>query len=52
MPAKEAAPKEVRAARKREAKQTPQMNPTTQIWHGKELLITKAFWETTLSKDF
>jgi hypothetical protein len=45
-------PKEVRAARKREVRQTPQRKPTTQIWQGKELPICRAFCETTLSKYF
>ena len=45
-------PKEVRAAMNREVRHTPQRNPTTQIWQGNEFPICKAFWETTLSKDF
>lgn len=45
-------PKEVKAAKKREVKQTPDRNPTTQIWHENELPICSALWETTLSIDF
>lgn len=44
-------PKEVRAAKINEAMQTPQRNPTTQIWNGNELPIFMALWETTLSID-
>lgn len=44
--------KEVKAAINKEVRQTPQRNPTTQIWHGNELPICKAFCETTLSIDF
>lgn len=45
-------PSDVRAARNREVRQTPQRKPTTQIWHENELPICKAFCETTLSRDF
>lgn len=45
-------PKEVKAARNREVKQTPERNPTTQIWQENELPICSALWETTLSIDF
>lgn len=45
-------PKEVRAARNKEVRQTPQRNPTTQIWHGNELPICRALCDTTLSRDF
>ena len=45
-------PKEVRTARNREVRQTPQRKPTTQIWQEMELPICKAFCETTLSKYF
>jgi hypothetical protein len=43
-------PKEVRVAKIKEAIHNPQRNPITHIWHGNELLICKAFWETTLSR--
>lgn len=46
------APKEVRAARNRVVRHTPQRKPTTQTWHGKELPICRAFCETTLSIAF
>lgn len=52
IPLKSKLPKEVRAARNKEARQTPQRNPTTQIWHGNELPICRALCETTLSRDF
>lgn len=45
------APNEVRAARNKEVRQTPQRNPTTQIRHGNELPICIALCETTLSRD-
>lgn len=44
-------PNEVRAARNREVRQTPQRKPTTQIWQENELPIFKAFCETILSRD-
>ena len=45
-------PKEVRAAKIKEARQTPQRNPTTQTTHGNELPNCRALCETALSKDF
>lgn len=36
-------PNEVRVARNREVRPTPHRKPTTQIWHGNELPICKAF---------
>lgn len=42
---------EVRVAIMKEAIQIPERNPTTHIWHGNELLICMALWETTLSSD-
>jgi len=45
-------PKEVKAAKKKEVRQTPHRNPTAQIWQENELLICNALWETTLSIDF
>ena len=45
-------PNEVRAARNKEVRQTPQRKPTTQIWHGNELPICKALCESTFSRDF
>lgn len=45
-------PIEVRAARNKEVRQTPQRKPTTQIWHGKELPICRALCDTTFSRDF
>lgn len=46
------APKEVKAAKKNEVRQTPHRNPTAQIWQENELLICNVLCETTLSIDF
>lgn len=45
-------PNEVRAARIKEVRQTPQRKPTTQIWQGNELPICRALCDTTLSIYF
>lgn len=45
-------PNEVRAARNKLVRQTPQRKPTTHIWHGNELLICRALCETTFSRLF
>jgi len=52
MPPNSKVPSEVRAAKNKEVRQTPLRKPTTQIWHGNELPICKAFCDTTLSRDF
>jgi len=43
-------PKLPRIAKTKETIQSPQKSATAHIWHGNELLICSALWETTLSR--